>query len=581
MRGTLQSGQVLGRRYVIRGRLGEGGWGAVYSATQMDLGRQVAVKVLHTDVALSSEGLARFEREARAAAALGHPNIAQVTDFQAQQGEPPFLVMELLTGQTLSAALASTPKMPVARVAWIAHQILAALEAAHGAGIVHRDVKPDNVFLVSVSGLADFVKLLDFGIAKLAEDSKQQMTGTGAMMGSPAYMAPEQVRGLPVDARTDLYALGATMYRALTGVLPFEATNLHALMLSITERPFTPITQVEPSVDPAFAAVVERALHKDPAARFASAAEMRSALEPWSHGSKRGVQSGTAAMPAMSRAASLGSSSPLAGTTGPYAPVAPSAVPPPPPMPPTMAAYGGTPPGYASAYPAGAATGVLPPPAPEKKSSTVVVLLVAILLVVSCVAGAVFFVVIRMREASDVSVASNGTASATASVAPVATPTAPVLVPNTAATPVTKGRGVVRPAPVKPADAGAVAPVTIDAGAPRKQYAGSVGELKGGIYTDLPIEETKAAVRSRQAAINACYAATEFEPPDHQFNGWDVDLDPVGHAVAVRPTTKDARHPHLDACMMPILRSVAYPANPLKRPTTITLHFSARTRDNP
>ncbi|MCA9580010.1 MAG: serine/threonine protein kinase, partial [Myxococcales bacterium] len=136
MRSADQSGRVLGGKYRLERVLGEGGWGAVYEARQTDLGRRVAVKVLHTNLALTDEGVARFQREAKAAAALGHPNIVQVTDFQSNPGEPPFIVMEYLDGRTLTAALAENARLPQQRVAFIAQQILSALGAAHAAGIV-------------------------------------------------------------------------------------------------------------------------------------------------------------------------------------------------------------------------------------------------------------------------------------------------------------------------------------------------------------------------------------------------------------------------------------------------------------
>jgi len=274
------SGQTLGGRYQLGELLGKGGWGAVYAATQTDLGRAVAVKVLSTEAAMSSEGLARFEREARAAAALGHPNIAQVTDFQARPGEPAFLVMERLAGATMGAELRRLGRLPPARVVWIAYQILAALDAAHRAGIVHRDVKPDNTFLVSVPGVEDFVKLLDFGIAKLTDATSPQLTSTDTSLGSPAYMAPEQVKQAAIDPRVDLYAVGATMFHAISGRIPFEAQTLHALLLAITEERPKSLRELDPMVDATISGIVERALAKDPNARYQSAAEMRAALEP-------------------------------------------------------------------------------------------------------------------------------------------------------------------------------------------------------------------------------------------------------------------------------------------------------------
>ncbi|MDB4934611.1 MAG: Serine/threonine protein kinase PrkC, regulator of stationary phase, partial [Labilithrix sp.] len=275
------TGVTLGGRYVLGELLGKGGFGAVYKAVQSDLGRTVAVKILHADAVLTGDGLARFAREARAAAALGHPNIAQVSDFQMRPGEPPFIVLECLEGLTLGALLRKEKRLDAPRVCAIAHQVLSALDVAHGAGIVHRDVKPDNVFLVSLPGVEDFVKLLDFGIAKLTT-SNTALTGFGTMLGTPAFMAPEQVANIDVDHRADLYAVGAMLHFALSGRHAFEAPNLSAVLYAIVHQPVPTLSSIDPRIDPRLSVVVARAMHKDPSGRFGSAAEMRAALEPWS-----------------------------------------------------------------------------------------------------------------------------------------------------------------------------------------------------------------------------------------------------------------------------------------------------------
>ncbi|MFI5298360.1 MAG: serine/threonine-protein kinase, partial [Polyangiales bacterium] len=219
-------GALLGGRYRVGRLLGAGGMGAVYEAMQEDLGRRVAIKVLLPEVIASSddaEALRRFAREARAAAALHHPNIVAVTDFSPGDATAPaFLVMELLQGRSVARAIMDEGRLGPERVVTIAIQILAALETAHAAGLVHRDIKPDNVFLVPVTGAAggELVKVLDFGIAKLARGggaTSSGLTATGAVLGTPAYMSPEQARGRDVDARSDLYAVGALMYHALSG----------------------------------------------------------------------------------------------------------------------------------------------------------------------------------------------------------------------------------------------------------------------------------------------------------------------------------------------------------------------------
>ena len=602
----IQSGQLLGGRYLVRERLGEGGWGAVHAAVQTDLGRQVAIKVLHLGAAIEAEGLVRFEREARAAAALGHPNIAQVTDFQARPGEPPFLVMELLSGETLGAAIGTAGRLPVSRVAWIAHQVLSALEAAHGAGIVHRDVKPDNVFLVSASGVEDLVKLLDFGIAKLAGDGVQQMTEAGAMMGSPAYMAPEQVTGAAVDARTDIYAVGATMYRALTGSFPFDAPSLHALMMAITTQPLRPVTSLEARVDPAFAAIVERALRKEPSARFASAAEMRAAIEPWTHASRRGGRAGTAML------APVASSSPLAGTTGPvaagapmvapavYASAPPMAAPPmtAPPMtaPPMTAPPMTAPPMTAppmTAPPMTAPQAVTAAPASSRVVFVVLGLIVAAAFgIVVLAVGALYLLRARSDSSSPAASLDAGEAppavisSTSASSAPVTAATAagsrvgPGIARPAAPTPIAKGDagGPVLPAPTAPSPSPSPS-APADGGAPSaKSYGGPRAEVGAGTYGGDAdhdfVAPTRAAIAAEKSRIDACYAAAQFDPPEHTHLGWTIDVEPSGRARSVRPTTSSGRVPRLDACMIPILAGIRYPARPNRE--EVTLFFRAR-----
>jgi serine/threonine-protein kinase len=264
----------------------EGLLGAVYEAVQEGLGRRVAVKVLHDTLAEDRTLVERFRREAESAAALGHPNIVQVTDFVAQAGEPAFLVVEYLVGRSLRTVLIDEARVSPERIGFIAAQVLSALGAAHRAGIVHRDLKPDNIFLTSVAGVDDIVKLLDFGVAKLSQPGPgdARLTLTGGLLGTPAYMAPEQARGDDVDARADLYAIGVILYQALAGKLPFDAPNPHKLLFAIIEQTPEPLAALRPSVPPAFIALVERAMAKSCDARFQSAAEMAAAILPWARG---------------------------------------------------------------------------------------------------------------------------------------------------------------------------------------------------------------------------------------------------------------------------------------------------------
>ncbi len=278
--GNIAPGTVLAGRYRVVRRLGAGGMGAVYEGLQVDLGRRVALKVLHPSMLFDRDAVIRFEREARAAAELGHPNIVQVTDFQWQNGAP-ILVMEYLSGRSLGDVLRAEKQIAPARACFIAAQVLLALDAAHRAGIVHRDIKPDNVFLVSMSGMDDLVKVVDFGVAKLASvpGGDPALTARGAMIGSPSFLAPEQARGLDVDHRADIYGVGVLLYFILSGRLPFEAAQLHQLVYAIVETPPRPLRTFV-SVEPRLEAIVERAMAKDPGARFQSARDMREALLP-------------------------------------------------------------------------------------------------------------------------------------------------------------------------------------------------------------------------------------------------------------------------------------------------------------
>lgn len=265
---------MLAGRYQIGQRLGSGGMGDVYDALQLDLGRRVAIKVLRKRT--DATALGRFEREARAAAALGHPHIVMVTDFGQPPDGPPFLVMERLVGLSLGEALRRYGPVPPERAAGIGVQMLAALDAAHERGIVHRDIKPDNVFLCEVATGGDFVKLLDFGIAKLTDDGAEgPKTVAGALVGTIAYMAPEQAAGGAIDARTDVYAVAACLYRAMTGRHAVEVTgNRAADLYAIAHQPPVPIELLSRDIDPRFAAAIRRGLEKDPEDRFQSAREM-------------------------------------------------------------------------------------------------------------------------------------------------------------------------------------------------------------------------------------------------------------------------------------------------------------------
>lgn len=277
---ALKPGDQLGR-YVLDRPLGAGGMGSVWVAVQEGLGRRVALKVIHANFAMDTNIASRFKREARIAASFNHPSIVPVTDFGVHDGRP-YLVMDLLEGESMDELLNREGRLSVDRCAFLAVQILAGLEAAHAKGVIHRDLKPDNVFVTTSSGVGDIARLLDFGIARLSDTSAPKMTSTGQVLGTPAYMAPEQAKGMPVDARSDLYAVGVILYEALSGRVPFEADNYHQLMFAVVEEQPKSLADMRPDLESEFVAIVERAMSKSPEQRFESALAMREALLPFS-----------------------------------------------------------------------------------------------------------------------------------------------------------------------------------------------------------------------------------------------------------------------------------------------------------
>jgi serine/threonine-protein kinase len=281
--GDSWSGSFLGGRYRVGALIGTGGMGSVYEAERLDLAQmRVAMKILHPSFGARADLVMRFRREAETIAAIDHPNIVRILDFQTPEGEPAFLVMERLHGEPLGDAIARDGRFTPERAAFVASQVLSALGAAHAANVVHRDLKPDNVFLITMSGLRDIVKLLDFGVAKLMNARKnEKLTETGGVIGTPAYMSPEQARGAGVDHRSDLYAVGCMMYEALTGSAPFSAENYNALLFEIQKAVPTPLDVLRPDVDPALVTIVNRAMAKSPTERFQTAEAMESALALW------------------------------------------------------------------------------------------------------------------------------------------------------------------------------------------------------------------------------------------------------------------------------------------------------------
>ena len=272
---------VIGRRWLIRGLVGKGNVARVYLGEDTQGGRLVAVKILDKRHRGNADTRGRFLREAQAVASIGHPNIVKMLEAGIREDDGvPYLVMEFLFGETLGRFVTRHGGGPLGLVLPALQQAAAALHAAHDKGVVHRDVKPDNLYLVGEPGDAWEMKVLDFGLSRLVDRS---YTAAGMLLGTPSYMAPEQVLGEPADARTDVYALGMVLYHALTGMLPFAgADDAVVLAHQVHSTPMVPSELCE--LGERFDAVVMRALRKDPAQRhpdmLALAADLRALTDP-------------------------------------------------------------------------------------------------------------------------------------------------------------------------------------------------------------------------------------------------------------------------------------------------------------
>ncbi len=280
----LETGAVLQQRYRILRKLGEGGMGVVYEAQHMRIKRRVAIKVLHPQFAKAHDVLERFAREAEAASTISHPNIVEVTDYGETDDGAPFMVLEFLVGRNFSRDIAEQGPQPLGKVAHILCQVCRALHVAHSMGIVHRDLKPENIFLLEREGDPNYVKVLDFGISKfqkLNEAKASALTHTGALMGTPHFMAPEQCQGAAVDSRADLYALGVTLYQALTGRHPFDAELVVTLLMEICTRPAPSVAMYRAELPPEIVALVAKLLQKNPADRPSSCLEIEAVLRPF------------------------------------------------------------------------------------------------------------------------------------------------------------------------------------------------------------------------------------------------------------------------------------------------------------
>jgi serine/threonine-protein kinase len=269
-------GQDLAGTYHIVRKIGEGGMGAVYEARHTRLPKRFAIKVMRKEWAADQVSYERFRREAETTSALGNVHIAEVVDFNQLPDGSPFMVMEFLEGQDLSDRLEKHGPVPFAKGAAIIDAVASALMGAHQQGILHRDLKPANIFICRRDREGEHIKLLDFGAAKWRGKSNDAapLTALGQVVGTPWYMSPEQAQGYELDARSDQFSLAVVLYEAVTGRLPFEADNPTAVLWKIVEDPHTPVREYRPDLPEGLDALFDRALSKDPAARFGSVAEL-------------------------------------------------------------------------------------------------------------------------------------------------------------------------------------------------------------------------------------------------------------------------------------------------------------------
>jgi eukaryotic-like serine/threonine-protein kinase len=281
--GLLREGELLAGRYEIKRTLGVGGMGAVYEAMHVRLHRPAAIKVLLPEFAATQEFQARFEQEARAAAALKSPHVVRVYDVDTSPEGLAFIVMELLDGNDLGQE-ADRRDIPASElVDWIA-QACAGLQEAHDRGIVHRDLKPVNIFLAKTPEGPRIAKLLDFGISRITHARTQITRPNDGVLGTPKFMAPEQVRGRTVDHRADIWAMGVVLYHLLSRAWPFDGPNDHAYLAAVISDPPVPLLTRRPDLPPGLAAAVMHALQRQPEDRMQSARALAEALAPYGGG---------------------------------------------------------------------------------------------------------------------------------------------------------------------------------------------------------------------------------------------------------------------------------------------------------
>ena len=272
------TGTTIDGRYVVERIIGEGGMGVVYAAHHQAIGKRVALKILRVDMAGDREIVERFTNEARAASAVGSPHIVDITDFGRLPDGSAYFVMEYLDGPSLGDEIARCGMLSLDRVVKLGKQIALGLQAAHERGVVHRDLKPDNIMLASRQGEGDFAKILDFGIAKLGKAS-MKLTKAGAVFGTPHYMAPEQAAGQPVDHRADIYSLGIILYELCAGRVPFDGENFMSILTQHMQKAPIRLVNLLPGFPRNLDAVISKCLAKSTEQRYQTMSEVVADLE--------------------------------------------------------------------------------------------------------------------------------------------------------------------------------------------------------------------------------------------------------------------------------------------------------------
>ena len=284
----VSAGQIVAGKYRIDGLMGSGGMGVVVAATHLELDQRVAIKFLRD---LSDDAIARFQREARLLVRLKSSHVARVFDVGTLDDATPYIVMEHLDGEDLATLISARQKLPVGEAVGYVLQACEAVAEAHALGMVHRDLKPANLFLAVGPGGTKTLKVLDFGVSKVLDDRASSpgdaprggdLTHEGMSLGSPGYMSPEQITSArDVDERSDIFSLGALLYRLVAGTTPYRGRNAVSILASMATEGLTPVRTLAPEVPQEFAAIAERCLAQDKAARFPTVAHLAHALAPW------------------------------------------------------------------------------------------------------------------------------------------------------------------------------------------------------------------------------------------------------------------------------------------------------------